>query len=78
MVHLGFESCKADPDVWMRRVVKSDGNKYYEYILLYVDDLLAVSEDAERLIREEIGKYFELKEALELRIYVLGGGNLPC
>ena len=63
MVHLNFESCKADPDVWMRKTTKADGSKYYEYALLYVDDLLVVSEKAEGIIRQEIGKYFELKKA---------------
>lgn len=63
MMHLKFESCKADPDVWLRKSIKADGSKYYEYALLYVDDLLVVSEKAEEVIRSEIGKYFELKEA---------------
>jgi len=31
--------------------------------LLYVDDLLVVSENSEGVIRKEIGKYFELKES---------------
>ena len=43
MEFLNFKSCLADPDVWMRPVIKSDGNTYYEYILLYVDDALVVS-----------------------------------
>jgi Reverse transcriptase (RNA-dependent DNA polymerase) len=30
---LGFNACKADPDVWMRAAVKGDGSKYYEYIV---------------------------------------------
>lgn len=42
MVHLGFESYKVDPDVWMRESVKADGCKYDEYALQYVDDLLVV------------------------------------
>ena len=63
MQHLGFDSCKADPDVWMRPATKSDGSTYYEYVLLYVDDALVVSENPERILREELGKYFELKEA---------------
>ena len=63
MEHLGFDSCKADPDVWMRKAVKSDGSQYWEYVLLYTDDALVVSENAERILREEVGKYFELKEA---------------
>ncbi|GAX21971.1 hypothetical protein FisN_16Hh038 [Fistulifera solaris] len=62
MLDLGFTSCLADPDVWMRPAKKADGSSYYEYILLYTDDTLCVSENPERVLREEIGKYFELKE----------------
>ena len=46
----------------MRPALKADGSEYYEYILLYTDDILSVGEDAERVFREEIGRYFELKE----------------
>ena len=74
MTHLGFESCKADPDIWIWESTKSDGSKYYEYTLLYVDDLLVVSEKVERVIRTEIGKYFELKDAsIGLPDIYLGG-----
>jgi hypothetical protein len=41
MTDLGFTSCKADPDVWMRKATKPDGTYYYEYVLYYVDDALA-------------------------------------
>ena len=61
MDHLGFRSCPADPDVWMRPAVKSDGSEIWEYCLLYVDDMLVVSERGEEVIREEIGKYFVVK-----------------
>ena len=43
---IGFRSSIADPDVWMRAAVKPDGQKYYEYILVYVDDILCISHDA--------------------------------
>ena len=62
MRHIGFVSCPADPDVWMRPNKKSDGSKYWEYVLLYVDDTLCVSHQAEHTIRNDLGKYFELKE----------------
>ena len=48
MWHLGFISCPADPDVWMRPALKADGSEYYEYILLYTDDILSVGVNAER------------------------------
>ena len=47
MEFLNFKSCLTDPNVWMRPAIKSDGNTYYEYILLYVDNVLVVSENAE-------------------------------
>ena len=62
MRYLKFSSCPADPDIWMRPAEKSDGTTYYEFELLYVDDALVISENAEEILREEIGKYFELKE----------------
>ena len=46
----------------MRPVIKSDDNTYYEYILLYVDDALVVSENAESILCNELGRYFHLKE----------------
>ena len=40
---IGFHSTVADPDVWMRPAAKPDGETYYEYILVYVDDILCIS-----------------------------------
>ena len=37
-------------------------NTCYEYILLYVDDALVVSENAESKLHNELGRYFHLKE----------------
>lgn len=63
MWHLGFTPCIADPDVWMRPALKSDGSEYYEYILLWTDDSLCISENAEEVLRNQLGKYFKLKES---------------
>ena len=63
MSHLHFTSCPADPDVWMRPAKKDDGSEYYECILLYTDAVLCISENGEHVLRNEIGKYFELKES---------------
>ena len=46
----------------MRLAIKSDGSKCYDYDFLYVDDALVVSENAESILRNELGRYFELKE----------------
>ena len=63
MHHLNFRPCPANPDVWMRPAQKGDGAPYYDYILLYVDDALAVSDNTESILQKEIGRYFEQKEA---------------
>jgi len=41
----GFTSCQADPDLWLRPRTKQNGFKYYEYVLVYVDDLICISEN---------------------------------
>ena len=46
----------------MRPSIKSDGTECYDYVLLYTDDTLVVSEDAENILRHEIGRYFTLKQ----------------
>ena len=60
MGHLGYKSCLADPDLWMRESRLDDGTDYYEYILLYVDDCLVVSEHPKESLHC-LGKYFPLK-----------------
>jgi hypothetical protein len=62
MCHLGYTPCMADPDVWMRLAKQPDGTSCYEYILLFVDDALAIGVNAEKMLREEIGRYFKLKQ----------------
>ena len=47
MLQLGFKPCKADPCVWLREVK----NKY-EYIAIYVDDLLIASEKPQEIIQD--------------------------
>lgn len=61
MEEMGFQSCKADPDVWIRSAIKADGTDYYQYVLLYVDDILAIMESPEKFIRAELGAKFVVK-----------------
>jgi hypothetical protein len=62
MGRLGFTSSQSDPDVWFRLSKRSTGEEYYEYVLLYVNNVLVVSEKAEAVLRKEIGKDWILKE----------------
>ena len=39
MRNYGYLSCLEDPDLWFKEeTCQSDGAKYYEYLLIYVDD----------------------------------------
>ena len=58
---LGFTSCRADPDVWFRPATKQDGTKYYEYVVVYTDDILALSTDP-RSILTQIDQHYMLKK----------------
>ena len=58
---IGYRSCLADPDVWMRPAMKPDGFKYWEYILCYVDDILCVSHNPTATMKL-IQSKFKLKD----------------
>jgi hypothetical protein len=36
--------------------------KVWDFVLIYIDDTLVISENAETILRNEIGKYFEIKQ----------------
>jgi len=57
---MGFRPSEADPDVWMRPSVKPDGEEYYEYLLVYVDDILALSMEPQAIM-DDIGNQFKFK-----------------
>ena len=46
-----FKACRADPDVWMRKALKPCGFEYWEYVLCYVDDVLCISHDPDRVMK---------------------------
>ena len=54
MGRIGFTSSRADPVVWFRLSKRSTGEVYYDYVLLYVDDVLVISERAESVLRKEM------------------------
>ena len=49
---MGFASSKGDPDLYFKPQVKDDGTKYYEYLLVYVDDILCVSHKMAAIMEE--------------------------
>ena len=44
MRDMDFVPSETDPDVWMQKVTNSNGFKYWEYVLVDVDDVLCISE----------------------------------
>ena len=79
----GFKGSYADPDVWMRRSCKPDGTEYWEYVLSYVDDVLAISHDPKKIMDYLASKY-TMKEGsvqepteylgVQIRRYTTEGG----
>ena len=57
---MGFKSTRADADVYMRKNFRNGGAPYYEYLLVYVDDVLVVSH-APDAVMKQIGSEFEIK-----------------
>ena len=58
---IGFVPTRADPDVWRRPATKEDGFEYYEYVLCYVDDILAISHKAKDVLKA-VKAVFKLKD----------------
>ena len=49
---MGFESCKVEPDLWLKPKIRpEDGVKYYSYLLLYVDDILGIHHNADMVLQ---------------------------
>jgi hypothetical protein len=61
MRQMGYTSCKADPDLWLKAVPRPQDNvRYCAYILCYVDDILCIHHDP-MSVMGEINKYLPLK-----------------
>jgi hypothetical protein len=57
---IGFVFTTADPDVWIQPAACDDGYEYYRMLLVYVDDVLAISHEPKVLI-DAIGEYYKVK-----------------
>jgi hypothetical protein len=56
---LNFKPTRVDPDVYIRKNFRG-AEPYYEYLLVYVDDVLVVSHAPEEIMRS-IGEQFKIK-----------------
>jgi hypothetical protein len=41
----GYTSCGADPNIWKKPKTKWNGDRYWEYVLAYDDDILCISHE---------------------------------
>ena len=57
---MGYTPCVADPDVWMKPQVNKEGYSYWSYMLVYVDDCLAVHHDPGPVM-EDLKSRYKLK-----------------
>jgi hypothetical protein len=72
---MGFENSMADPDVWLRPAAKENGFDYYEYLIVYVDDILVLSHRAKEVMNT-IEQLYRLKEPASTPKTYLGASIL--
>jgi hypothetical protein len=58
---MDFTPSYANPDVWYKAATKEDGFQYYQYILVYVDDILVIAHNPIPIMTT-IKKAYRLKE----------------
>jgi len=58
--NMGFFPSQANNDVWLQETIR-DSEQLYEYVLLYVDDILSISHRGHEIV-QEIGTWFALKD----------------
>ena len=58
---MNFHSSTGDPDVWMRPTISDSGEEFYEYMLVYVDDIMSISFDPQASIMQFTEHGFTLK-----------------
>lgn len=71
LLDLGFKPSRADPDVWLKAKTKQNGDQYYSYILVYVDDVLHFDEKPQDLM-DKINDIYRFKEPASIPSRYLG------
>ena len=65
---MGFFPCKADPDVWLR-----DCGTHYEYVCVYVDDIMMFGKDPQAFFDDLTHIYHYQLKGVGPPVYHLGG-----
>ena len=58
---MGYRPSYANPCLWLRPAVKTDGSEYSEYILCCVDDMLSISHNTRKSMKK-IQEDFNIKD----------------
>ena len=72
---LGYQLCEAYRDMHMKEAIKPDGNKYWVYIIVYVDDMLCVNHDTKSTM-DPISNLYCMKEGTIETPKVCLGANI--
>jgi hypothetical protein len=70
-MELGYKPSKADPDIWMKPKVKTNGDESYLMIHVYVDDVLYFDHEPGKLMKD-LEKLYRLKDKAETLDRYLG------
>ena len=64
MKEFGYQSCDADPNLWMNAQYGPEAkSQYYSYNLCYVDDILCIHHDPDNVLNK-LNRYEPLKSVL--------------
>ena len=64
LMDMGYLPSVADPDVYLRKAFKGNGDAYYEWVLTYVDDCLCISAEPEKTMTR-LGQLYELRDTVK-------------
>ena len=70
---MGYSPSLADPDVYLKPKVRPDGTEYYEYLIIYVDDIMCISHEP-HVFMEELKVRYTLKNGYDKPQSYLGVG----
>ena len=72
---LQYFPCQADNDVYMKESVKPNGEKYWSYIIVYVDDILCINHDPQ-IPMKQISNIYRMKDNSIMKPKVYLGANI--
>ena len=61
LYEIGLKSSPDDPNLWLRPAIKPDGEEYYEYVLMYVYNIMEISIDPTEILKIMKGKTVRYK-----------------